>query len=94
MENGVTLRWIDVDRAIGDMLLAEALGGQDATQGAKDKALARLGITRAEGERPLTAWLRAMAQENGLPVAVPSVPELRRAVENTPGAMRFVFWLA
>lgn len=94
MENGVTLRWIDVDRVIGDMLLVEALGGQEATQGTKDKALARLGITRTERERPLTAWLRAMAQENGLPVAVPAVPELRRAVESTAGAMRFVFWLA
>ena len=92
--DSVTLRWIDVDRTVADMLLAEALGGQEATQGAKDKALARLGITRAEGERPLAAWLRTMAEENGLPVAVPAVPELRRALESTAGAMRFVFWLA
>lgn len=92
--DGITLRWIDVDRVVGDMLLAEALGGQDVTQGAKDKALARLGITRAERERPLTAWLRVMAEENGLPVAVPAVPELRRAVEESAGVMRFVFWLA
>ena len=91
--DGIALRWIDVDGIISDSLLAEAFG-QDAAQALKDKALARLSIARAEGEKPLAAWLRAMAKENGLPVAVPAVPELRRAVESTAGAMRFVFWLA
>jgi hypothetical protein len=91
--DSVTLRWIDVDKILADSLLAEAFG-QDSTQGFKDKALAHLGITRTEGEKPLTAWLRAMAEENDLPVAVPAVSELRNAVESTAGAMRFVFWLA
>ena len=90
---GIALRWIDVDGIIGDSLLAEAFG-QDAAQAFKDKALARLGIARAEEEKPLAAWLRAMAEENSLPVTVPAVPDLRRAVENTPGVLRFVFWLA
>ncbi len=89
----VTLRWIDVDKIIGELLLAEAFG-QDTAQEFKDKALARLGIAKAAGEKPLTAWLRTMAEENGLPVAVPATPELRRAVEESAGAMRFVFWLA
>ena len=91
--DGIALRWIDVDGIISDSLLAEAFG-QDATQALKDKALARLSIARAEGEKHLAAWLRAMAKENGLPVAVPAVPALRDAVESTAGAMRFVFWLA
>ena len=94
MDNSVPLRWIDVDRAVGDMLLAEALGGQDATFHAQDRALARLGITRAEGERPLAAWLRARAEGNGLPVTFPAVPARGRAIESTPGVMQFVFWLA
>ena len=90
--DGITLRWFDVDKILRDSLLAEAFGHD--TQEIKDKVLARLGIARAEGEQSLPAWLRVMAEENGLPVAVPAVPELRRAVESTAGAMRFVFWLA
>lgn len=89
----VTLRWIDVDNILGESLLAEAFG-QDTAQEFKDKALARLGIAKAAGEKPLTAWLRVMAEENRLPVAVPAVPELHRAVEESAGALRFVFWLA
>jgi hypothetical protein len=91
--DSITLRWIDVDKILGESLLAEAFG-QDSTREFKDRVLAYWGITRAEGEKPLAAWLRAMAEENGLPVAVPAVPELRNAVESTAGAMRFVFWLA
>jgi hypothetical protein len=93
MEKFITLRWIEVDTILGDSLLAEAFG-QDTMQAIKDKVIARLSIARAEGEKPLTAWLRSMAEENGLPVAVPAVPALRRAVEESAGAMRFVFWLA
>ena len=93
MDRCVTLRWIDVDNIIGESLLAEALC-KDTLQATKDKALIKLGIPRTEGEKPLIAWLRTMAEENGLPVAVPAVPELRRAVEESAGAMRFVFWLA
>ncbi len=89
----ITLRWIDVDNILGESLLAEAFG-QDAAQEFKDKALARLGIVKAAGEKPLTAWLRTMAEENGLLVAVPAAPELRRAVEESVSALRFVFWLA
>jgi len=89
----VTLRWIDVDQILGQSLLAEAFG-QDTAQEFKDKALARLGIAKAAGEKPLTAWLRVMAEENGLPVAVPAAPELRRAVEESVSTLRFVFWLA
>ena len=91
--DGITLRWVDVDDILRDSLLAEAFG-QGVTQTLKDKALAHLGITRTAEEKPLTAWLRAMAGENGLPVAVPAVPELRRAVEESVSALRFVFWLA
>ena len=93
MDRSVTLRWIDVDNVIGESLLAEAFS-KDTLQATKDKALTRLGIARAEEEKPLTAWLRAMAEENGLPIAVPAVAELRRAVEESAGALRFVFWLA
>jgi len=93
MDRCVTLRWIDVDNIIGESLLAEAFG-KDTLQATKDKALTKLGITRTEGEKPLIAWLRTMAEENGLPVTVPAVAELRRAVEESAGAMRFVFWLA
>jgi len=93
MDRCITLRWIDVDNVIGESLLAEAFS-KDTLQATKDKALTKLGIARAEEERPLTTWLRAMAEENGLPVAVPAVAELRRAVEESAGAMRFVFWLA
>jgi hypothetical protein len=91
--DGVTLRWLDVDKILGESLLAEAFG-KSILQSAKDKALTKLGITRAEDEKPLTAWLRAMAEENGLPVTVPATPQLRRAVEESAGVMRFVFWLA
>ena len=93
MDNGITLRWIDVSDILGDSLLAEAFG-QGTVQTIKDHSLARLSIARAEGENPLTAWLRVMAEENGLPVASPAVPALRRAVEESAGALRFVFWLA
>jgi len=89
----VTLRWLDVDKILGESLLAEAFG-QDTAQEFKDKALVRLGIAKANGEKPLSAWLRVMAEENGLPVVVPATPELRRAMEESAGAMRFVFWLA
>jgi len=91
--DGITLRWLDVDDILRDSLLAEAFG-QGVTQTLKDKALAHLGIARTAEEKPLTAWLRAMAEENGLPTAVPAVPALRNAVESSAGALRFVFWLA
>lgn len=93
MEKYITLRWVEVDTILADSLLAEAFG-QPVAQTIKDRALTRLSIARAAGEKPLTAWLRTMAEENRLPVAVPAVPELRRAVEESAGAMRFVFWLA
>ena len=89
----ITLRLIDVDHIIGDSLLAESLGKNPLNE-TKDKVLKFLGITKKEGEKPIEAWLRAMAEENGLPVSRPVVPELREAVEEFPQAMRFLFWLA
>lgn len=40
----------------------------------KDKLLAALGITRAEEQTHLGAWVLAMCKENGLPETLPSYP--------------------
>jgi hypothetical protein len=88
----ITLRLFDVDTIIGDSLLAEAR--RNTLDKIKDRVLQSMGITRKEGEKPIEAWLRAMAEENGLPFSLPVVPELREAVKGSPQAMRFLFWLA
>ena len=65
------------------------------TQAAKIKILReKLGIEVKPGETPLEAWLRAMAEENGLPVQTPAHPAIREAILFDPDARRFVWWLA
>jgi hypothetical protein len=55
-------------------------------------ALRKLGIVPEPNEKPLHAWLRVMAAENGLPHTVPAHKALRDCVDSDVG--RFVFFLA
>ena len=88
----VKVRYLDVGDPVS-LLVAEAFHGEEMSR-AKDAALARLGITRRPGESHLQAWLRAMAEENGVPHRVPADPRLVDAVLASPGARRFLWWLA
>lgn len=47
-----------------------------------------------EGEKPLAFWLRCIAEENGLPVQTPAVPEIASVVGSEPALNRFVWFLA
>jgi len=58
----------------------------------KLRTLSKLGIVPRQGETPLVAWLRAMAEENGLPVTRPAHPALANCITGAVG--RFVFFLA
>lgn len=85
----VTLRWLDItDEDLRAALLLD-------TDGAKGRALERLGIAREPGEHALTAWCRAMHAENGLPYSAPAHPAIRDAYEQGPASLsRFIFWIA
>lgn len=75
----IQVRYLDLSaETVTAALVAEGLSGSLDAQ--KDRALALLGIARQEGEGHLQAWCRAMAEENGLPVRQPVVPELRDAM--------------
>lgn len=86
----VKLRFFDVNAA--DSLLHAAFSPEDNKR-IKDKVLANLGITRRDGESYLDAWLRAMAEENGLPVGRPAHRALVDAIMFS-SAQKFVWFLA
>lgn len=96
-QNGdpIKLRWLDLDdEAFKNLLVAEALAPAEARQKKLEVLKTRLGIEANAGEDPLQAWLRAMAEENGLPVTQPAAPELAEVVTFSDGARRFLWALA
>lgn len=86
----VKLRFFDLPA--GDSLLLDAFNPSES-RALKLRALARLGITPREGESPLDAWCRAMAEENDLPVQKPAHSAISQAVLFS-SAQKFVFFLA
>ena len=76
------------DAVIYNTLIAEATGRD--TRPAKVEALAKLGITVADGQTPLRAWITAMAERNGLEVKFPQTEVGEAAAELCP---KWVFWL-
>lgn len=87
----VNLRYFNVDLIMKDSLAAQALGSIDDL---KHRALDRLGIDRQGEETPCDRWMRAMAEENSLPVRKPAEMALADAIMSTKQAFRFMFWLA
>lgn len=90
-EATIKLRWMEVSDILGNSLVVDALYGIDDL---KLKALSKLGIEPLEGEKPMQAWTRAMCEENGVEHTTPVCVEIREAIMWTPGAMKFMFWLA
>lgn len=89
------LEWLNTtERESLDMLYAEAANSPGVAK-AKEKALAALKIERREGEGYLRAWVRAMAERNGIPLedGRPCL-EIGHAVEASAELSRWVFWLA
>ena len=91
----VKLRYLEVSpKGLADELADSAFHPAE-TRDAKAQILKeRLGIEVKPGETPLEAWLRAMAEENGLPVQTPAHPAIREAILFNPEAIRFIWWLA
>ena len=89
----VKLRWIATEGLENKLFLADVFEAERSRQ-LKRRALERMGIQVRDGESPSDAWLRAMCEENGLEFRLPVPEELRRAIFETPGALRFFFWLA
>ena len=91
--DALTLRFLDLsDDAIrGELLLTAS--NRSTLDDTKLRALHKLNIEPAADERPLSAWLRVMAEENGLPVQRPAHPDLANAAM-APRVARFVWFLA
>jgi hypothetical protein len=89
-DSAVKLRFFDIDS--GNSLLFDVFNPSES-RALKLRALARLGITPREGETPLNAWCRVMAEENGLPVQIPAHKAIADAVLFS-SAQKFVFFLA
>ena len=54
----------------------------------------RLGIEIQEGETPVDAWMRHLAEINNLPATKPCHPQIKDAICASPEAMRFLFFIA
>jgi hypothetical protein len=80
----IKFRYLELDSAVAMWPVSD---------GMKDKALARLNITRREGESPFQAWILAMCRENDLPEKIPAT-EIGDAMMSHSDVMRFVWWLA
>jgi len=87
----IALRYIDIG---SDLLCKTLLAPSGTARAAALRALDRLGIAPRAGEGALDAWLRVMAQDNGLPVTRPAHRRLVDAVLSDAGAARFMFALA
>ena len=82
------LQMIDIDGDIlGKSLLVE---GDDH----KRIAVERLGIEIQEGEKPINAWLRHLAEINGLPVMTPCHPRIKDAIYASMETMKFMFFIS
>lgn len=85
----IVLRWLDIsEKTLCNSLLLEATGSTDM----RDRALARLDITRQDGEGHLAAWCRVMAEENNLPHETPAHPRLASAIAEN--CSRWLWFLA
>jgi hypothetical protein len=95
----ITLRYIDGDEdLVIRSAVAEAVAHLNGLHGHSDalkwRQLGRLGIERHDSERPMDAWLRAMAETNGLPHTTPTHLALTAAILGSRKAARFLIWLA
>lgn len=93
MDN-IKIKWLDVSKIVADSILVES-NGHDLRQ-TKIAALNQLGITCAENEKPLQAWIKSLCRENGYPETVPAPREIADAILTSlhPGPKQFMFWLA
>lgn len=91
-ESGVRFKVLDLpESVVGECLLVEGGYGSDDH---KAKLLKRLGVERLDGEGYLAAWLRHIAETNGLPVTVPAHPDIADAICMDRDASRIMWILA
>jgi hypothetical protein len=95
----ITLCYVDGDEdLLIQSVVTAAIACLDGLEGQgeslKWRQLGRLGIEPQDDERPIDAWLRAMAEANGLPHTTPTHAALTSAILQDRGAARFLFWLA
>lgn len=69
------------------------LSGETETQ-IKDKFLAKMNITRKEGESHVDAWGRHLHEINELEFTKPYHPAIKDAIMGDRDAHRFMFFLA
>src|SRR3990167_3629760 len=84
----VRLRYLSVD---GDSAVSSLLLSVEHSRDIAVRLLDKLGIALGDGEKPIQAWLRAMAEENGLPTSIPVDRRLGRAIAEDVDASRFLF---
>lgn len=92
-ENEVKLRYCKIPADVLTIILAT---GKDEDYKVREKILAACNVERRQGEEPLSAWIRAMAEENGIG---PEQDEefratIRREMEFNRELARFVFAIA
>ena len=87
----VRLRYLSMD---GEAAVSSLLLSVEHSRDVAIRLLDKLGIALGDGEKPIYAWLRAMAEENGLPVSIPVDKRLGRAIGEDVNASRFLFVLA
>jgi len=91
----IRLRWLYLSHeAFKSQLVAEIRSSEGLQRKKKELLKTQLGIEVEPGESALQAWLRVMAQENGLPVMEPATPELVKEILSRAGALQFVWALA
>ena len=88
---GISIVKLDMLR-VGPEDIKAALLTSDTTY--KVKAVEKLGIEIHEGETPLQAWLRYIAEENGLLNTLPCDPKIKDAIYASPEALKFMFYIS
>lgn len=88
---GILLRYFQIDAKLGKQIALYTAKFPHNVRQMQVDALTKLNITVAEGQPPLTAWVLAMARENGLAEVTPQPQIGGAAAELCP---RWLYFLA
>lgn len=91
--NQVAIEYLNMDsKDVTNGLMGEAFASNRMAD-VKLRALGKLDVEHTE-ETPLRSWLKHLSEQNGLEYTLPAHVDIVDAIQSTPGAYRFMFWLA
>ncbi len=94
MPDTIRLQYLDLaEQDLTSGLLLEAFN-VEAADAIKHRAIAKLGITPLDGEKPLDAWIRHLSDINGLVYTKPCHTDLCNAILENAAARRLLWLLA